>query len=275
MLHTPAWELLHQRDPAATRKTMQSWMRIDQEHPTAADTVAAINSLWAAVAILEFNIDNHEEQLLQLSQSHWDRRKPHDRHAPRESMDQAFAFADACMRAFDLTKNERFKTLATTYVQSWVTQISDSAAGERRPTEANSPDDASLSYLPTVAGESCLTLWTATHDQDYQQVVERIAEVIEHSVGSPNNKYNTAEDYGRVIHFLNRASEVLEKPNYRDMAILVADEAMEKLHVRETGMFRSRVGVDRCDATDGPGWLLLALLSLDGDDPTESSSLRF
>ncbi len=40
-------------------------------------------------------------------------------------------------------------------------------------------------------------------------------------------------------------------------------------------MFRSRIGGDRCDAADGPGWLFLALFGLDGNDATNGSALKF
>ena len=43
----------------------------------------------------------------------------------------------------------------------------------------------------------------------------------------------------------------------------MADEAVDQLFVEEAGMLRSHPGENRCDAVNGPGILLLALLLLD------------
>jgi uncharacterized protein YyaL (SSP411 family) len=80
-----------------------------------------------------------------------------------------------------------------------------------------------------------------------------------------------AEDYGRAIHFLVRASRSLERPEYRQLARRIADEAVKHLYIVEAGMFRSHPSEDRCDAVDGPGILLLALLYLDSDDERVSA----
>jgi hypothetical protein len=100
-------------------------------------------------------------------------------------------------------------------------------------------------------------------------------EQIRRSLPANDSRRAWAEDYGRVIHFLVRASEVLQQSDFRDLAVEVADQAMEQLYVPKKGMFRSHPGEDRCDSVDGPGVLILALLYLDGSDPTLESAFRF
>ena len=82
-------------------------------------------------------------------------------------------------------------------------------------------------------------------------------------------------DYGRAIHFLVRASEVMKRPTYHTFARDLANEAMASLYVAKMGMFRSHPDENRCDSADGPGFLLLALMYLEGSDPTKQSALQF
>lgn len=64
----------------------------------------------------------------------------------------------------------------------------------------------------------------------------------------------------------------LSRDEYRELARQIADEAIGCLYVNEAGMFRSHPGEDRCDAVDGPGILLLALLYLDTGKSSTGSS---
>ena len=85
----------------------------------------------------------------------------------------------------------------------------------------------------------------------------------------------TARDYARLIRFYWTAAELNSEATSREIAKKWADRAIAKLYLEDSNMFRSRDGVDRCDAADGPGWLFLALMSLDGDDVTVGSAMSF
>ena len=121
---------------------------------------------------------------------------------------------------------------------------------------------------PMCLAESCLTLFEQTHDEAYKHAAERFARFI--AIGTPANdgKGAYADQYGRCIHFLTRASRVLDDPRLLEQARGLAAEAITRLYSEEAGMFRSHPGEDRCDAVDGMGFLFLALISLEtGNEP--------
>jgi len=128
---------------------------------------------------------------------------------------------------------------------------------------------------PLRMAEACLSLHEATGNQLSKQATERWVQIIKQQLPTDKTQGGYADDYGRAIHFLVRASEVLNNPKYRILARDIANEAMEKLYVPKMGMFRSHLGENRCDSADGPGLLLLALMYMEGDDPTLKSSLQF
>jgi len=68
---------------------------------------------------------------------------------------------------------------------------------------------------------------------------------------------------------------VLDHPKYHQLATEIADEALKQLYSKKMGMFRSQPDQNRCDSADGPGLLLLALMYLEGSDPTQQSTLQF
>ena len=123
--------------------------------------------------------------------------------------------------------------------------------------------------------EACLSLHAKTGDQLSKEAVERWVNIIKQQLPADNMGGGYADDYGRAIHFLVRASEVLKNPGYRMLALDIANQAMEQLYVSKMGMFRSHPVENRCDSADGPGLLLLALMYLEGNDPTTDSSLQF
>ena len=116
---------------------------------------------------------------------------------------------------------------------------------------------------PMPMAEACLTLFQKGSEPIFQQAVRRWVEHIRHSLPANGGAGAYAEDYGRVIHFLTRASQVLGDGGLRNLAFQVANEAVAKLYLPEHGMFRSHPGEDRCDAVDEPGMLFLALIYLE------------
>jgi hypothetical protein len=123
--------------------------------------------------------------------------------------------------------------------------------------------------------EACLSLHEATGDQPSKLAVERWVNMIKQELPANDGRGAYAEDYGRAIHFLVRASNVMKNPTHHTLARDIANEAMEQLYVPKMGMFRSHPGENRCDSVDGPGFLLLALMYMEGSDPTQHSALQF
>jgi len=131
---------------------------------------------------------------------------------------------------------------------------------------------------PMPLAEACLTLYERRGDRGFRECAEDWATHIEKTLpaGFPTKDITDsdrtpgayAESYGRVIHFLVRASKVLNDPELRALAQRIADDAIEKLWIEEVAMFRSHPGVDRIDSVDGLGILFAALVYFDtGEDP--------
>lgn len=121
---------------------------------------------------------------------------------------------------------------------------------------------------PMCLAEACLTLYQQTGGREFQTAVERFAKFIALSTPANGGKGAYADQYGRCIHFLARAAEVLDEPALFEQAIGLAREAIKHLHSEQAGMFRSHPGEERCDAVDGMGILFLALMKLQtGKEP--------
>ena len=128
---------------------------------------------------------------------------------------------------------------------------------------------------PLPMAEACLTLFERTRKPVYRKATERWIKHVQGSLPLENDKVAFVEDYGRVIHFLARAGTVLDDDLSRRLAKQIADESMKLFYAPRLGMFRSHSGEDRCDSVDGIGYLLLALLSLEGPITTADSSFHF
>lgn len=131
---------------------------------------------------------------------------------------------------------------------------------------------------PMPLAEACLTLYEKRGDRGFRECAEDWATHIEKTLpasfptkditDSSRTLGAYAESYGRVIHFLVRAAKTLDEPDFRELAQVVADDAVEKLWVEDAGMFRSHPGDDRIDSVDGLGILFAALVYFDtGEDP--------
>ena len=152
--------------------------------------------------------------------------------------------------------------------------VDDGSQPESTPSpNTKAPSPVTLESLPLA--EACLSMWQVTNQENYRLAVTRWAQAIQTSLSEQAGHGSRSEEYGRAIHFLARASDAFQQPQWRKVAEQIADDAMSALYEPRLGMFRSRTGSDRCDAMDGPGFLLLALLYLDGPDPTAESALHF
>jgi len=131
---------------------------------------------------------------------------------------------------------------------------------------------------PMPLAEACLTLLEQRGDRGFRECAEDWAMHLEKTLpasfptagitDSERTEGAYAESYGRVIHFLVRASKILEDPKLRNLAETIADDAIDKLWVEDVEMFRSHPGDDRIDSVDGLGILFAALVYFDtGEDP--------
>ena len=214
------------------------------------------------------------------------------------SIGEIGVWAGSLLRAADKTNDKTLRFIAAKAVRSCLIKGYDPAAKKyyRRISienglpattgslKRNSPTPHlelfGLHLLPNhhhamPMAETCLSLFARTNDAVFREAVTRWVNQIKRSLPANDGKGAYAEDYGRVIHFLTRAAELMDEPSYRRLAEQVANDAMRHLYEPMLGMFRSHPGENRCDSVDGPGYLLLALLYLDGDDPTERSTLQF
>ncbi len=214
------------------------------------------------------------------------------------------AWANVLLWAADTTGEMEFQTIAEQVLHAWLSAGFDTQQHRyhqqlecetghpvQEQMTGNHPEDPTLSshqqisifahasrpvhQSPLRMAEACLSLHEATGDQLSKQAIERWINIIKQELPTDKMQGGYADDYGRAIHFLVRAGAVLNNPKYRILAQNIAKEAMKKLYVPKMGMFRSHLGENRCDSADGPGLLLLALMYLEGDDPTRKSSLQF
>ena len=203
-------------------------------------------------------------------------------------------WAGSLLRASEYTGEEEFGQIAEAAMRPWLQFGFDENTGKyygRLAVESGlpQPPEAPRGWIPPMyaevfdiherpthnypmpMAETCLRLYEKTRDPVFGQVVERWVTHIRNSLPANDGRGAYAEDYGRVIHFLTRASLSLSRSEYRTLAQQIADEAIGHLFVEEVGMFCSHPGEDRCDAVDGPGILLLALLYLDTGMEPESA----
>lgn len=151
---------------------------------------------------------------------------------------------------------------------------SEATAGDSGLSVKHQPSDYADPWRPLFPAhdypmpfaETCLSLYPRTGEEPYLRGCERWAEQVARSLPARDGRGGYAEHYGRCIHFLRRAAQVLERADYTVLAHRVAREAVETLH--DSGMFRGHPEEHRYDAVDGVGYLLLALIALDtGEDP--------
>lgn len=119
---------------------------------------------------------------------------------------------------------------------------------------------------PLQMAEACVELLRRTGEACFEQGVERWVGHLRASLPPREGRGGYAEHYGRAIHLLCEASDALGRPDWRDLALDLAAEAIERLWTGE--FFRGHPGEERYDAVDGVGVLMLGLVRLEtGADP--------
>jgi hypothetical protein len=262
---------------------------------------------WLAQAD-EQNAAKYTDQALLVARYSFSQRNPHTgllRNQPGDKRWDYFAstsevglWAGALLRAADYTKNPAFEEMADKALRAWVDRAWDEEAGRYcgqldvetgRPVRHNSydypympryhaeifePNQGPTHNYPLPAAEACLTLFQKTGDEIFKTAAQRWVKHNENSLPARGDGGNRpcapryAGEYGRVIHFLVRAADVLKTEEHRELARKVADDAVRELYVEKHGMFRTHFGEDRTEAVDGLGVLFLALMYLEtGEEP--------
>ncbi len=126
---------------------------------------------------------------------------------------------------------------------------------------------------PLPLAETCLELYRRTGKPSFGLAVQRWVRILASRSPAEATQPVYAESYGRAIHFLLRAAEVLEDDRPRKMAEQLASQAVAKLVHR--GIFRGSDQKDHYAAVDGVGYLLLALLRLETGKDVAYLGMRF
>jgi len=212
------------------------------------------------------------------------------------STTEAGLWAGCLLRAAERMGDTAYRTMARGAVAAWLTygfdpvsrrfhgQLNVEDGTPRKPERKDGAGEATIYQpgefadlweplfpthnYPMCMAEACLALWEQTRDDAFRVAAVRFADLVEAGMPAHGGKGAYADQYGRCIHFLVRAADVLGTPALRGRARRLADEAMGRLWCERAGMFRSHPGEDRCDAVDGIGILFLSLLYLEtGTDP--------
>jgi hypothetical protein len=185
---------------------------------------------------------------------------------------QACRFASLCLRAAKQYEMSDLRDLGMEHAANLASVLASTPTmllGDGKDPPC--PPDADVLQL----AQQSLELHGWLRSDNCGKLATKFAEQIASCEHSDSNVNPNAEQYGRLIYFLLSAAKVLKRPELAEAAKRWADESVATLFSAESGMFRSRTGVDRCDAADGIGYLMLALLAVDGDDPTLQSAFSF
>ncbi|MGI9473433.1 MAG: hypothetical protein ACR2NZ_17965 [Rubripirellula sp.] len=304
---TPGWETMWLIDRSVVERQIRSMSEIHDTDPSlalapdwvlidsvcwlaaqdASDRQSLLNQAWE-VARARFKTRHPDTGLITTAAIVADQ-------VDAESTTELGVWAMSLLRAAQQSRSQAFQNMADEAISRWLFNGYDSDAGKyyrsievasRTPirganqssgwhAEVFVPDGTQNPNHAMPMAETCLSLFDLTGKQIYQESVERWVAQIEASLPANQGHGAHAEDYGRVIHFLVRASIVMDEPRYRALAESVAQEAMKVLYEPKLGMFRSHPGEDVCESVDGPGYLLLALLSLEGSNTEFESALHF
>jgi MYXO-CTERM domain-containing protein len=131
---------------------------------------------------------------------------------------------------------------------------------------------------PLSTAQSFVQGYDLTGDADLLQAAERFADWIASELPANQTRQDTwydgysdkwagqgahAETYARTISFFAHLYAVTGDEDYLLLSQTVADEAIDKLWVDDTGIFRGHAGKAYYEAVDGIGLLMESLLDLD------------
>jgi len=241
-----------------------------------------------ADAVLRFSFGHRDERtsLLPVSptSNRWDN---------HQATSEIGLWAGAAMAAAELCDQPDWRDLAVQALGAWVERAWDERAGRfagRLHTQTGDAITTPQSTIyqpgrfadpweplfpahdyPMPTAEACLTAWATTGEAVFELAARRWVEVIERSLPARNGRGGYAEHYGRVIHFLWRAGQMLGDAGMTELAWRVADESLAVLDAGHC--LRSHPWEDRCEAVDGMGWLIMAWLALIDEAVPETMGL--
>ncbi len=265
--HTPAWETLWRYD----RDLTQRIIRLGSLH-TNDNKLTLLPELTTAIDSLHWLIQNSEQKNAQ------DQRLI--RAMAKTGLAQCQMLADGSPVQV-VWRAGRFSTLCLRVARAAgladLREIGLECTRRMLPALARivSTTDCSLDASRLKIAQHCVDTYARTRSTDSKSLANQFAEQLSQCDATESIPEQSAEQYGRSIYFLLSAAKVLERPEFAEAAKRLADQSIEHLFSDDCGMFRSRIGVDRCDAVDGIGCLMLALLAIDGDDPTSQSAFSF
>ena len=240
-----------------------------------------------ALKVATFNFKHRNEETGLLSNS-----PTKDRWDMHMVTSEVGMWANCLMRCYQMTGEKSFAWMARSALGAWLDLAWDASAHNfygklmiekgtpvlgAKTTQYQPADYCDLweplfpaHDYPMPNAEACLLCYQHTGDERFLVGLERWVMVIQNVLPAPRGY---AEHYGRCIHLLCEAADVLGRPKWRDLAGQIADEAVDVLWVGDR--FRSHVGEDRCDAVDGLGFLFLALLRLESGEEPDLMGLHF
>ena len=112
---------------------------------------------------------------------------------------------------------------------------------------------------PMQFAECCLELYKITNNYIYQDASDKWYRHVLNQLENRKNYILYAENYARIIHFLNHYGIVLNNINAQEMAKQLANKATSNLFVEKSQMFRSHTKEMRYDVVDGVGLLYFPL----------------
>lgn len=236
-----------------------------------------------ALKVAQFNFEHRNKDTGLLSNS-----PTHDRWDMHMVTSEVGMWAGAMMRCHALTGEGTFAWMASEALRAWLDrawhekvgqfygklQIADGEPVLGPKTTLYQPGDYCDPWeplfpahdYPMPCAEACLACYRHTRDERFRIGAEQWAQVAVRSLPARAGRGGYAEHYGRCIHFFLEGAEALGRPEWRDLAQRVADEAMDRLWTGNH--FRTHPGENRCDAVDGLGFLFLALMQLEtGEEP--------
>lgn len=244
-----------------------------------------------ALRIAQFSFNNRDPNTRLISNS-----PTTDRWDVYMCTSEAGMWAGCLQVCAELTRDERFNAMAEEVLEAWLAYAWDedreSFCGKLlidggRPVFGEKvtlyqPGDYCDLWEPLFpahdypfpCAEACLRAWERTRRECFRIGVERWVRMIENHLPARSGRGAYAEHYGRCIHFLDRAAQVFERQEWRELADRVETEAFRMLYTAER--FRTHPGEDRCDAVDGLGFLFLSLLERHvGDFPAACRMLHW
>ncbi len=125
---------------------------------------------------------------------------------------------------------------------------------------------------PLSLAQTCVELYRRTGKPAFGLAIQRWARML--ASDPPQRAEGVfAESAGRAIHFLLEAADALDDASLAQQAQDIADWALEAYW--RDGMFAGHTATDRCQAVDGTGYLLLALIRVGSGRAADYLGFRF